>query len=137
MPWKEKGLKTMREEFVKRVKKAQNYIQKGEVSQVVLSNYLSAPFQGSLLDSYRALRTINPSPYMIYLSSPNLEIAGASPETLGTLENRQVKTYPLAGTRPRGRNAEEDVTFQEDLLNDEKEVAEHNMLVDIGRIDLA
>lgn len=124
-------------EFVERVEKAQNYIQKGEVSQVVLSNYLSAPFQGSLLDSYRALRMINPSPYMIYLSSPALEIAGASPETLGTLENGKVKTYPLAGTRPRGRNEEEDVTFQEDLLNDEKEVTEHNMLVDIGRIDLA
>lgn len=126
-----------REEFVERVEKAQNYIQKGEVSQVVLSNYLSAPFQGSLLDSYRALRTINPSPYMIYLSSPHLEIAGASPETLGTLENGQVKTYPLAGTRPRGRSAEEDVVMQENLLNDEKEVAEHKMLVDIGRRDLA
>ncbi len=126
-----------REEFREKVQKVQDYIRKGEVSQVVLSNYLSAPFQGSLLDSYRALRTINPSPYMIYLSSRDLEIAGASPETLGTLENGKVKTYPLAGTRPRGRNAEEDTALQEDLLKDEKEVTEHKMLVDIGRSDLA
>lgn len=126
-----------REEFIEKIQRAQEYIRKDEVSQVVFSNYLSAPFQGSLLDSYRALRTINPSPYMIYLSSGQLEIAGASPETLGTLENGKVKTYPLAGTRPRGRNMEEDIALQEDLLDDEKEVTEHKMLVDIGRTDLA
>ena len=104
--------------------------------QIVLSNRLSAPFEGSLLNTYRVLRTINPSPYMFYFSGTDVEVAGASPETLVKLENGVLHTFPLAGTRPRGKNDEEDKALETELLADEKELAEHNMLVDLGRNDL-
>ncbi|HOR22021.1 MAG TPA: anthranilate synthase component I family protein, partial [Ruminococcus sp.] len=97
---------------------------------------LSAPFEGSLLSTYRVLRTINPSPYMFYFSGTDVEIAGASPETLVKLENGVLHTFPLAGTRPRGATEEEDKALETELLADEKELAEHNMLVDLGRNDL-
>ncbi len=125
-----------KEEFCSMVEKAKNYIREGDIFQVVLSNRLSAPFEGSLLNTYRVLRTINPSPYMFYFSGTDMEIAGASPETLVRLKNGILHTFPLAGTKPRGKTAEEDRALEEELLADEKELAEHNMLVDLGRNDL-
>ncbi len=125
-----------KEEFCSMVEKAKNYIREGDIFQVVLSNRLSAPFEGSLLNTYRVLRTINPSPYMFYFSGTDMEIAGASPETLVRLKNGILHTFPLAGTKPRGKTAEEDRALEEELLTDEKELAEHNMLVDLGRNDL-
>ncbi|MGN1410439.1 MAG: anthranilate synthase component I family protein [Eubacteriales bacterium] len=118
------------------VEKAKHHIKEGDIFQIVLSNRLSAPFEGSLLNTYRLLRTINPSPYMFYFSGTDVEVAGASPETLVKLENGVLHTFPLAGTRPRGKNDEEDAILEAELLADEKELAEHNMLVDLGRNDL-
>ncbi|KZX11093.1 anthranilate synthase component I family protein [Methanobrevibacter filiformis] len=125
-----------KEKYSKMVDKVKNYIKEGDVFQVVLSNPLSCEIQGSLLDTYRILRTTNPSPYMFYFSSEDIEIAGASPETLVKLHNRQLYTFPLAGTRPRGGTEEEDKKLEKELLSDEKELAEHNMLVDLGRNDI-
>ncbi|SPT67839.1 Anthranilate synthase component 1 [Anaerobiospirillum thomasii] len=124
------------EQFCQMVKKAKQYIFEGDIFQIVLSNRLSAPFDGSLFNTYRVLRSINPSPYMFYFRSEDIEIAGASPETLVSLDNGILHTYPLAGTRPRGKNHIEDQKNAEDLLQDDKELAEHNMLVDLGRNDL-
>ncbi|MBO4687607.1 MAG: anthranilate synthase component I family protein [Clostridiales bacterium] len=125
-----------KEEFVDMVEKAKNYIHEGDIFQIVLSNRLSAPFEGSLLDTYRYLRTINPSPYMFYFSGTDVEVAGASPETLVNLKDGVLHTFPLAGTRPRGTTQAEDLMLENDLLHDDKELAEHNMLVDLGRNDL-
>ncbi len=118
------------------VERAKGYIREGDIFQIVLSNRLSAPFSGSLLNTYRILRTVNPSPYMFYFSGTDVEVAGASPETLVKLEDGVLHTFPLAGTRPRGRTEEEDLALERELLADEKELAEHNMLVDLGRNDL-
>lgn len=123
-------------EYCGMVEKAKKYIHEGDIFQVVLSNRLEADFEGSLLNTYRVLRTTNPSPYMFYFSSEELEVAGASPETLVKLEDGVLHTYPLAGTRPRGTTREEDLQLEQELLRDEKEKAEHNMLVDLGRNDL-
>ena len=125
-----------REQFCAIVEKAKHHIREGDIFQIVLSNRLSAPFEGSLLNTYRILRTINPSPYMFYFSGTDVEAAGASPETLVKLQDGVLYTFPLAGTRPRGRTDEEDRLMEEELLTDEKELAEHNMLVDLGRNDL-
>ena len=125
-----------RDTFCSMVEKARHYIKEGDIFQVVLSNRLSAPYEGSLLTTYRVLRTVNPSPYMFYFSGTDVEVAGASPETLVRLENGVLHTFPLAGTRPRGKSREEDLHLEEELLQDEKELAEHNMLVDLGRNDL-
>lgn len=125
-----------KEAFCDMVEKAKQHIREGDIFQIVLSNRLSAPFEGSLLNTYRVLRTINPSPYMFYFSGTDVEVAGASPETLVKLEDGVLHTFPLAGTRPRGRTDEEDRALEEELLSDEKELAEHNMLVDLGRNDL-
>lgn len=125
-----------KEQFCGMVEKAKHYIREGDIFQIVLSNRLSAPLEGSLLNTYRMLRTINPSPYMFYFSGTDVEVAGASPETLVKLENGVLHTFPLAGTRPRGKTAEEDKALEAELLADEKELAEHNMLVDLGRNDL-
>lgn len=116
--------------------KSKEYIREGDIFQVVLSNPLTAKAKGSLFDTYRVLRTSNPSPYMFYFSSDDIEVAGASPETLAKLENGTVCTFPLAGTRPRGKTVEEDQRLERELLADEKELAEHNMLVDLGRNDV-
>ncbi len=118
------------------IEKAKDHIHEGDIFQVVLSNPLTAPATGSLFDAYRILRSENPSPYMLYFTSDSVEIAGASPETLVRLEGDQLQTFPLAGTRPRGATSEEDKRIKEELLSDEKELAEHNMLVDLGRNDL-
>ena len=125
-----------KEEYCGMVERAKRHIREGDIFQIVLSNRLSAPFEGSLLNTYRILRTINPSPYMFYFSGTDVEVAGASPETLVKLENGVLHTFPLAGTRPRGRTDEEDIALERELLADEKELAEHNMLVDLGRNDL-
>ncbi len=125
-----------KEQFCGMVEKAKYHIREGDIFQIVLSNRLSAPFEGSLLNTYRMLRTINPSPYMFYFSGTDVEVAGASPETLVKLENGLLHTFPLAGTRPRGKTDDEDKALEAELLADEKELAEHNMLVDLGRNDL-
>lgn len=124
------------EEYCRMVEKGKHYIKEGDIFQVVLSNRLEAEMEGSLLDAYRVLRTANPSPYMFYFSGTDGEIAGASPETLVKLEQDKLYTYPLAGTRPRGKTPEEDKALETELLADEKERAEHNMLVDLGRNDI-
>lgn len=125
-----------KETYCEMVEKAKHHIHEGDIFQIVLSNRLSAPFEGSLLNTYRVLRTINPSPYMFYFSGTDVEVAGASPETLVKLENGVLHTFPLAGTRPRGKTDAEDKALEAELLSDEKELAEHNMLVDLGRNDL-
>lgn len=125
-----------KEEFGRMVEKARNYIYEGDIFQVVLSNPLTAEAEGSLFDTYRVLRTTNPSPYMFYFSSDDIEVAGASPETLVNLKDGILHTFPLAGTRPRGADEKEDKALETELLQDEKELAEHNMLVDLGRNDL-
>ncbi len=122
--------------FCAMVENAKAHIREGDIFQIVLSNRLSAPFTGSLLNTYRVLRTINPSPYMFYFAGTDVEVAGASPETLVKLENGILHTFPLAGTRPRGKTEAEDKALETELLADEKELAEHNMLVDLGRNDL-
>lgn len=122
--------------YCEMVTRAKQYIYEGDIFQVVLSNRLEAGFAGSLLDVYRVLRTTNPSPYMFYFSGSDVEIAGASPETLVKLNGSEVQTFPLAGTRARGRTPEEDDQLARELCHDEKELAEHNMLVDLGRNDL-
>ena len=118
------------------VEKARHYIREGDIFQVVLSNRLEADCEGSLLDTYRLLRVINPSPYMFYFSSDDIEIAGASPETLAKLTHGTLYTFPLAGTKPRGKTRAEDLALEQKLLSDPKERSEHNMLVDLGRNDI-
>jgi anthranilate synthase component 1 len=132
------GIKPLfsREEYCSMVEKAKHHIFEGDIFQIVLSNRLEAEYAGSLLNTYRVLRTLNPSPYMFYFSGTDVEVAGASPETLVKLENGVLHTFPLAGTRPRGKTAEEDDRLEKELLADQKELAEHNMLVDLGRNDL-
>ena len=125
-----------RKEYVQMVDKAKDYIREGDIFQVVLSNLIEADIEGSLFDVYRVLRTTNPSPYMFYFSSNDIEIAGASPETLVKVNDGKLFTFPLAGTRPRGKTDFEDYELEKDLLSDEKELAEHNMLVDLGRNDV-
>ncbi len=125
-----------KEKYCEMVEKAKHHIREGDIFQIVLSNRLSADFEGSLFNTYRVLRTINPSPYMFYFSGTDVEIAGASPETLVKLEDGVLHTFPLAGTRPRGKTEAEDLELERGLLADEKELAEHNMLVDLGRNDL-
>ena len=125
-----------KDEFSDMIGKAKHHIHEGDIFQIVLSNRLQANFEGSLFDTYRVLRTVNPSPYMFYFSGTDVEVAGASPETLVKLEDGILHTFPLAGTRPRGKSEKEDKELEAELLADEKELAEHNMLVDLGRNDL-
>lgn len=125
-----------KEQYCEMVKKGKRHIFEGDIFQIVLSNRVEADIEGSLFDTYRVLRTTNPSPYMFYFSSDDVEIAGASPETLVKLENGELHTFPLAGTRKRGADTEEDLRLEKELLQDEKELAEHNMLVDLGRNDI-
>ncbi|MFQ5589674.1 MAG: anthranilate synthase component I [Phycisphaerae bacterium] len=124
------------EEFEHLVDRCKDYIRAGEILQVVISQRLSAVTCVAPFDIYRALRVVNPSPFMFYLQSPSVTLVGASPEILCRLEGRTVYTRPLAGTRPRGQTAAEDLGLQRELLADPKERAEHVMLVDLGRNDL-
>lgn len=125
-----------KDRYCSMVERAKRYIYEGDIFQVVLSNRLEAEMTGSLFKPYEILRKLNPSPYMFYFSSDDIEIAGASPETLVKLDSGKLYTYPLAGTRPRGKTEQEDKELEQGLLADEKELAEHNMLVDLGRNDL-
>ena len=125
-----------KDEFEAVVKKTQHYIKEGDIFQCVVSNRREAEFDGSLLNAYRVLRTLNPSPYMFYLSGGNVELTGASPETLVKLTDGKMYTFPIAGTMRRGKTEAEDLAIEKKLINDEKELAEHNMLVDLGRNDL-
>lgn len=122
--------------FEERVNKVKDYITAGEAIQVVLSQRLSRQTAAAPFDIYRALRSINPSPYMYFLHLDSFDIVGASPETLVRVEDGIVTTRPLAGTRPRGSDYIEDGTLADELLHDEKERAEHIMLVDLGRNDI-
>jgi anthranilate synthase component I len=121
--------------FENAVAKVRDYIIAGDVMQVVLSQRLSIPFQASPLDLYRALRCLNPSPYMYFLNLDDFHIVGSSPEILVRLEEGTVTVRPIAGTRPRGRTRDEDLALEQDLLSDPKELAEHLMLIDLGRND--
>ncbi|HVP38965.1 MAG TPA: anthranilate synthase component I [Candidatus Saccharimonadales bacterium] len=125
-----------RERYLKAVERAREYIRAGDVIQVVLSHRLSAAVKARPFDVYRALRVLNPSPYMYYLRLPGLELVGSSPEVLVRVEGREVEVRPIAGTRPRGRTPAEDAALEAELVHDEKERAEHVMLVDLGRNDV-
>lgn len=122
--------------FIDAVERAKRYITDGDIMQVVLSQRLSMPFHASPLSLYRALRAINPSPYMFYYDMGDFHVVGASPEILVRLEGDMVTLRPIAGTRPRGKTREEDVALEQDLLADPKERAEHVMLMDLGRNDV-
>lgn len=123
-------------EFVDMVKKGKEYIKKGDIIQVVLSQRFKVKTQKEHFEIYRALRSLNPSPYMYYLKLKDFSIVGSSPEMLVRCENGLVQTRPIAGTRRRGKNNQEDMSLEKELLADEKEKAEHLMLVDLGRNDL-
>jgi len=125
-----------KEEFCGMVEKAKKYIRQGDIFQVVLSRRWEAEYAESLLNAYRVLRVTNPSPYMFFLQNGDVQLMGASPETLVRLQDGKLATMPIAGTMPRGRNEEEDLMNERCLLNDEKELAEHNMLVDLARNDI-
>lgn len=125
-----------KEEFIERVKKAKEYIVEGDIFQVVLSQRMKASIQGDPFSFYRKLRVQNPSPYMYYFDFENYVVAGASPESLMKAVGETVYTNPIAGTRPRGKTVEEDEQLSVELIQDEKELAEHRMLVDLGRNDL-
>jgi anthranilate synthase component 1 len=125
-----------KEQFMESVRKAKQYINAGEVIQVVLSQRLSRITDLPPFNIYRALRTINPSPYMYYLDFEDFQIIGTSPEILVRVEDGMVMTRPLAGTRPRGQTPQEDLRLEQELRADEKERAEHIMLVDLGRNDI-
>jgi anthranilate synthase component 1 len=124
------------QDFCRAVEKVRSYIRDGDAFQVVLSQRLSAPFQGSALDVYRALRVMNPSPYMYHLDFGGFQVTGSSPEVLVRVEDGEVTLRPIAGTRPRGPTPEEDQRLADELLADPKERAEHVMLIDLGRNDV-
>ncbi len=142
---KSKGGREVREEdfvsgfaqsdFESAVDKIKNFILEGDVMQVVLSQRMSVPFKADPLDLYRALRGLNPSPYMFHLNLDDFHVVGSSPEILARLEDGEVTVRPIAGTRPRGETAAEDQALEADLLADPKELAEHLMLIDLGRND--
>lgn len=125
-----------KEEYCRRVEKTKEYIRNGDIFQAVISRQFTSPFEGSLLNAYRVLRTTNPSPYMVFMGIDGQEIISASPETLVRLQDGRLTTFPVAGSRPRGGTEEEDRELERELLADEKELAEHNMLVDLGRNDI-
>ncbi|MDB2482086.1 anthranilate synthase component I [Gammaproteobacteria bacterium] len=125
-----------KDDYIKAVGLVKNYIEEGDVMQVVLAQDFSQDFQNDPFDLYRALRQLNPSPYMYYLDLEECQIVGASPEILVRLEEDKVTLRPIAGTRKRGSNTEEDLANEKDLLTDPKEIAEHLMLIDLGRNDV-
>ena len=127
---------TAKAEFCAQVARAKEHIAAGDVYQVVLSRRLSGRFSGDLLAVYERLRELNPSPYMYFLDFGEIKIAGSSPEMLLAVEGDRLVTYPIAGTRPLGRDGAEEAAYRRELLADEKELAEHNMLVDLARNDL-
>ncbi|MBN2712775.1 MAG: chorismate-binding protein, partial [Planctomycetes bacterium] len=125
-----------KEEFKTAVDKCKEYIRAGDIFQIVLSQRLSAPCTADPFEVYRNIRVINPSPYMFYLKYPELSLVGASPEVMVRVEDGQITLRPIAGTRPRGKTEADDLALEKDLLDDPKELAEHTMLVDLGRNDV-
>jgi anthranilate synthase component 1 len=125
-----------KETYCARVGKTKEYIVDGDIFQAVISRRFESRFEGSLLDAYRVLRTTNPSPYMVFMHIDDLELMSTSPETLVRLQDGRLATFPVAGSRPRGKTDAEDKALEEELLEDEKELSEHNMLVDLARNDL-
>lgn len=125
-----------KEEYCRLIERTKEYIVDGDIFQAVISRQFTTPYEGSLINPYRVLRTTNPSPYMVYFSIDGEEIMSTSPETLVRLENGRLTTFPVAGSRPRGLTQAEDEALEADMLSDEKELSEHNMLVDLGRNDL-
>lgn len=140
----QKSIKVKEEDFISgfteegyknAVSKARQYIVDGDVMQVVLSQRMSIPYQAEPLDLYRSLRSLNPSPYMYFLNLDDHHVVGSSPEILVRLEDNEVTVRPIAGTRPRGATEAEDLVLEKELLADPKELAEHLMLIDLGRND--
>ena len=127
---------TSKEEFMRNVEKAKEYIVNGDIFQVVPSQRMKSAFNGNPLSLYRKHRSSNPTPYMYYIDFENYTVVGSSPESLIKTRDKQVITNPIAGTRKRGKTTEEDLNNEKDLQSDEKELAEHKMLVDLGRNDL-
>lgn len=125
-----------KEAFCSMVEKTKKYIYDGDIFQCVVSRRFEAEYDESLIDAYRVLRTTNPSPYMVFMSLGGKEIMCSSPETLVRLKSGRLSTYPIAGSRPRGKTPQEDIELEHELLSDEKELSEHNMLVDLGRNDI-
>ena len=128
---------TTRERFSDMVETAKNYIYEGDIFQVVLSQRFSKGYQGDNFMLYRALRMVNPSPYLFFLDFDDFALIGSSPEVLVRVQDNKAEVLPIAGTRPRGKTHEEDLYYEQDLINDPKELAEHIMLVDLGRNDLS
>lgn len=125
-----------KEVYISLVEKTKNYIKEGDIFQAVISRRFEARSKSSLLNAYRILRTTNPSPYMYFIQNNDLQITGASPETMVKLSAGLLTTFPVAGTRPRGMTEEQDNRLEVELLADEKELSEHNMLVDLARNDI-
>ncbi|OUS41207.1 anthranilate synthase component I, partial [Oleispira antarctica] len=123
------------QEFMQSVEDIKEYILSGDVMQCVISQRMQAPFTGDPIQVYRALRTLNPSPYMYFMDLDDFHIVGSSPEILARLEDGEVTVRPIAGTRYRGKTPEEDLALEKELLSDPKEIAEHLMLIDLGRND--
>jgi len=124
------------EQYASVIERTKEYIRDGDIFQAVISRQFTSPYEGSMLNAYRLLRTTNPSPYMVFMSIDGEEIMSTSPETLVRLEQGRLTTFPVAGSRPRGKTQAEDAALESELLADEKELSEHNMLVDLGRNDL-
>lgn len=124
------------DEFAQAIARCKNYIESGDIMQVVLSQRISTAFKARPLDVYRALRASNPSPYMYFMDFDDYQVVGSSPEVLVKRLDDEVTLRPIAGTRPRGKDRAEDLVLEQDLLNDPKEIAEHLMLIDLGRNDL-
>lgn len=125
-----------KEHYCDMVEKTKEYIKDGDIFQAVISRRFESEYKSSLINAYRVLRTTNPSPYMVYMQIDDLEIMSASPETLVKLQDGRLSTFPVAGSRPRGITYEQDIELEKELLNDEKELSEHNMLVDLARNDI-
>lgn len=125
-----------REGYMQAVERAREYIRAGDIMQVVLSQRMSIPYEAQPLNLYRALRTLNPSPYMYFMNLGDFQVVGSSPEILVQVDSGKATVRPIAGTRPRGENEAEDLALEKDLMADPKELAEHLMLVDLGRNDL-
>ena len=124
------------DEFKKSVEKAKKYIEEGDIMQVVCSQRMSIPFTADPVALYRSIRQLNPSPYMYYLNLHDFHIVGSSPEILARLEDNKVTVRPIAGTRRRGKDDADDIAMEKDMVNDPKEIAEHLMLIDLGRNDV-
>lgn len=125
-----------KEEYCKMVDKTKEYIVNGDIFQAVISRRFETDYKDNLLNAYRVLRTTNPSPYMVFMQNDDVQLISTSPETLVRLKDDKLTTFPIAGSTPRGKDKEEDDALEKELLADEKELSEHNMLVDLGRNDL-